>query len=151
VKKNQTLIVVGVVVAIVAISSLIFLSYGNFLPPPYKTGGTVRFTIIEGDPPSPLAGLNGSYYKSATTQWPVMKVALGDTVIITIENLNSSYEPHGFAIDHYLSAPGYTLSPGQTRTFTFVATKAGYFRVYCSIECSIHPLMQNGALYVASS
>lgn len=140
-------------VAILAIGTVAILSYeGEIKPPAHpNTGTTVYFTIIEADPPAALAGINGSYYKSPTVQWPVMHVHLGDTVVITVMNLNSSYEAHGLAIDHYLPSPGYTLYPGDKITFTFVANEAGYFRVYCSIECSIHPLMQNGALYVSSS
>jgi hypothetical protein len=150
-KERSAVIVVAIVISVVIIGSVaVLFDVGVFkAPTQLPPGKTVYFTIVEADPPSPLAGMNGSYYKSPTgPRWPVMNVTLGDTVVITIMNLNSSYEPHGFAIDHYLNAPGYTMDPGQVRVFTFLANEEGYFRVYCTIECSIHPLMQNGALYV---
>lgn len=149
--NTRTAIILAVIIVAIGVGAVVILSSGNFLPTHTQpTGATVHFTIVEADPPSPLAGLNGSYYKSPTLQWPVMNVTLGDTVIITVMNLNSSFEPHGFTIDHYVPTIN-SIAPGQVRTFTFVANKVGYFRIYCSIECSIHPLMQNGALYVSPS
>jgi FtsP/CotA-like multicopper oxidase with cupredoxin domain len=153
VKETHLVITIAIVIVVVVIGSVGILFSQGILKAPTQssTGKTVYFTIVESDPPSKLAGMNGSYYKSPSgPQWPVMNVTLGDTVVITVMNLNSSYEPHGFAIDHYLNAPGYTMDPGQVRVLTFVANVAGSFRVYCSIECSIHPTMQNGVLYVSS-
>ena len=112
------------------------------------TSQTVYFTIIENDPPNAMAGMNGSYYKGASTNWPIINVHTGDRVVITVIN-NASSEPHGFGIDHYEPSPGLTISPGQEQTITFVANQAGTFRVYCTIECSIHPLMQSGELIVS--
>lgn len=103
------------------------------------------FTIYESDY-GPEKGMNGSAYHNLTEPWPVMKVCVGQTVTIRVMNVNSS-EVHGFAIDHYFDS-GVALSPGESYTLTFVARAAGYFRVYCSVLCLIHPEMINGELQV---
>ena len=108
-------------------------------------GPTAKFLIVAADTGSPYAGFNGSYY--ATTQWPVMRVHLGQQVVITVMNCASS-EPHGFAITHYLDS-GIALSKGQMSVVNFTANERGTFRVYCNIFCSIHPYMQNGELVVS--
>lgn len=118
---------------------------------------TVYITIFEADRGF-MAGMNGSYYKSPSTNWPVVVVYQGQTVVIHVENLaNESSEPHGFAIDHYFDSPngqsgaaGVELAPSQSYTVTFVASQTGTFRIYCSVFCAIHPLMQHGELIVSS-
>ena len=118
------------------------------------TGANAYFLIVEGDYPSPYAGLNGSAYVPTTTQWPTMDVKVGQVVSIHVINCASS-EPHGFQISYYddIEQNGHsnlvTIPAGQSYDVTFTATKAGTFRVYCGILCSIHPLMQNGALVVS--
>lgn len=128
---------------------------------PKSTSGTVEhlanggngshayFLIVEADPPNPYAGINGSYYVSPTTQWPTMEVKLGQVVSIHVINCASS-EIHGFQVSYYddISKNLISVAPGQSYDTTFTATKTGTFRVYCGIFCSIHPLMQNGALVV---
>lgn len=147
--KNLSLVTVIAVVIIIAAGSVIGLSYLGYLKPSASSGGqVVHITIYEEDPPAPLAGMNGSYYKSVQTQWPIVHVHQNDTVVITIINTNSS-EPHGFAIDYY-EPGGVATSPGQSNTVTFVATRLGNFRIYCDVLCAIHPLMQNGELVVSS-
>lgn len=113
-------------------------------------GSHVYFLIVEADPPSPFAGINGSYYVSPTTQWPTMNVKLGQVVSIHVINCASS-ESHGFQINHYddIGKNLISIRPGQSYDVTFTADQAGKFRVYCGIFCSIHPLMQNGALVVS--
>jgi len=138
-------------IAIVCVGSVIALLHAGLIlnqpPPTSSTGQVVHFTIIESDPPDPLAGMNGSYYKPLGTQWPIIRVHLGDTVIITVMN-NNSREIHGFAIVHY-DDRGFSLAPGQQHTITFVANQAGTFRMYCNVFCAIHPYMQNGAVIVS--
>ncbi len=153
-QKTTRIIIVVLVVTVLAIGTVALLFYEGIIKPPTQSGSgkTDYFTIIEEDPPGALAGMNGSYYKNAAgPPWPVLQVHVGDTVVITVMNNKSSFEPHGFGIDYYLPSPGITLSPGQSHTITFVATEAGSFRIYCTIECSIHPLMQNGQLIVSAS
>jgi heme/copper-type cytochrome/quinol oxidase subunit 2 len=109
-------------------------------------GSTAYFTIIESDPGNNYEGMNGSAYH-LSTPWPVMQVFKGQTVVIHVINCASS-ESHGFAVAHYFVA-GTTVRTGQSYTLTFNANQAGTFRVYCSIFCAIHPLMQNGELIVS--
>ena len=109
-------------------------------------GPIAKFLIVAADTGSPYAGFNGSYYH-LTTQWPVMRVHLGQQVVITVMNCASS-EPHGFAITHYLDS-GIALSKGQMSIVNFTANEKGAFRVYCDILCAVHPYMQNGELIVS--
>lgn len=115
------------------------------------SGSHVYFLIVETDPPSPYAGINGSYYVPATQKWPVMHVQQGQVVSIRVLNCASN-EPHGFQVSFYdpESKSLNAIQPGGSYDVTFTATTAGTFRVYCSIFCSIHPLMQNGELVVSS-
>jgi FtsP/CotA-like multicopper oxidase with cupredoxin domain len=121
-----------------------------------SNNSTVYMTIYESDRGA-MAGMNGSVYKGATANWPVVSVKQGQTVVIRVENLaNESSEPHGFVIDHYFNSPvgnapaGVELYPGQSYTVKFVATQTGTFKMYCSVFCTIHPFMQNGELIVRS-
>ena len=66
-----------------------------------------------------------------------LKVNTGDTVII---QLVSTDVVHGLYVD------GYDISveadPGQTKTLTFKANKAGSFRFRCNVTCgAMHPFM----------
>ena len=143
------IVAVIVVIATVGVGSVIVFSYAGFLRPSSSSNSqVVDFTIIESDPPDPLAGMNGSYYKPLGTQWPVIRVHQGDTVIITVIN-NDSREVHGFAIVHY-DDKGFSTAPGQRHTISFVANEVGSFRMYCNVFCAIHPYMQNGELIVSS-
>ena len=136
-----------VLIATIGVGSIIgFWSAGSLKPS--SNGHVLYFTIIESDPPDPLAGMNGSYYKPLTAQWPIIRVHQGDTVIITVIN-NDSREVHGFAIAHY-DNQGFSLAPGQQETISFVANEVGSFRMYCNVFCAIHPYMQNGVLIVSS-
>ncbi len=122
-----------------------------------STNSTVYITIFEADR-GLMAGMNGSRYKSVGTNWPVVTVEKGQTVVIHLENLaNESSEPHGFAIDHYFDSPngqsgvaGVELYSGQSYTFRFVVSQTGTFRMYCSVFCTIHPFMEYGRLIVNS-
>lgn len=111
-------------------------------------GSHVYFLIVAADPPSPYAGFNGSYYVPTTQQWPTMNVKAGQVVTIHVINCASS-EPHGFQVQYYDDNTVIVIPVGQSYTVTFTANKVGTYRVYCDIFCSIHPLMQNGALIVS--
>jgi FtsP/CotA-like multicopper oxidase with cupredoxin domain len=137
---------VGLTIAFSFAGSLKLASNGQ-PSPPSSSSQVLHFTIIESDPPDPLAGMNGSYYKPLTAQWPIIRVHQGDTVIITVIN-NNSREIHGFAIVHY-DDRGFSLAPGQQHTISFVANEVGSFRMYCNVFCAIHPYMQNGELIVS--
>lgn len=111
-------------------------------------GGHAYFLIVEADYHNAYAGLNGSAYVPTTEQWPTLNVRVGQIVSIHVINCASS-EPHGFQISFYDENKINTVPAGQAYDVTFTATKAGVFRIFCGIPCSIHPLMQNGALIVA--
>lgn len=113
------------------------------------SGSHVYFLIIETDPASPYAGMNGSANVPVTAHWPVLYVKQNQTVSIHVINCASS-EAHGFQISHYDSEARSlnAIPPGGSYAVTFTATELGTFRIYCSIFCSIHPLMQNGYLVV---
>ena len=150
--RTSRVLTVIVVIVTISVGSVMAFWYAGFLSgqpsQPSSNVQVVQFTIIESDPPDPLAGINGSYYKPLGTQWPIIRVHLGDTVIITVIN-NDSREIHGFAIVHY-DDKGFSTAPGQQHTITFVVNEAGTFRMYCNVFCAIHPYMQNGDLVVTS-
>ena len=152
-QKSTRIVLAVVIIVIIAVGTVAVLSYEGILkfPTHNGTGKTDYFTIIEEDEPGALAGMNGSAYKNpGGSPWPVISVHVGDTVVITVMNNKSSVENHGFGIDHYLPAPGITLAAGQSQTISFVANVAGEFRMMCTIQCLIHPLMQNGLLNVTT-
>jgi heme/copper-type cytochrome/quinol oxidase subunit 2 len=111
---------------------------------------TRYFTIIASDD-----GYNDSvaHYQPGNSSWawPVMNVNRCDFVKITI--INTVTQTHGFSITYYaLGTLGKgTEIPGQqTLQFpTFQATKAGSFRVYCTVLCTVHYAMLNGLLIVS--
>ena len=111
-------------------------------------GTNAYFLLVAADPSSPFAGYNGSYYVGTSVQWPTMNVHLGQTVSIHVINCQS-HEPHGFAITNYDDNAIVAIQPGHSYDVTFIANKAGTFRIYCDIFCGIHPFMQNGELVVS--
>jgi nitrous oxide reductase len=100
----------------------------------------VHYTIIASE-----RGFNDSVDHSGS--WPVLNVALGERVNITVVN-EENVESHGFVVDHYMPG-GIVVGPKQSHTISFVADKAGTFRVYCNIFCLVHSFMQNGQLFVS--
>jgi hypothetical protein len=80
--------------------------------------------------------------------WPVLNVTQGQTVDITV--CNTDFQAHGFQVTYYYDSTIVTVVPGQILHVSFVATKAGEFRIYCNIFCSIHWTMQSGLLNVVS-
>jgi nitrous oxide reductase len=81
--------------------------------------------------------------------WPIITVEQGQTVNIAV--CNTDFQAHGFQISYYYASSIITVVPGQVLHISFVADKAGEFRIYCNIFCSIHFLMQNGLLNVTSA
>jgi nitrous oxide reductase len=78
--------------------------------------------------------------------WPILNVTQGTTVNITV--CNTDFQAHGFQVTYYYDSNIITVVPGQVLHVSFVATKAGQFRIYCNIFCSIHWAMQSGLLNV---
>ena len=94
-------------------------------------------------------GYNDSVLEGAgpTKSWPVVTVAQGEDVNITVCNADPS-QAHGFQIAYYYDSKIVAVDPGQVIHVSFVATKAGTFRIYCAIFCTIHLFMEYGQLRV---
>jgi hypothetical protein len=82
--------------------------------------------------------------------WPVVNVKEGQNVTIVVCNIDPG-EAHGFNIDNYYDARTVSVAPGQVLTVSFVANKAGMFRIYCNIFCAVHWAMQSGLLNVTQT
>lgn len=81
--------------------------------------------------------------------WPVLNVKLGQNVTIVVCNADPS-QAHGFQIDHYYVAQLVSIASGHVLRVSFIADKAGSFRIYCQIFCTVHWAMQNGQLIVSA-
>lgn len=134
-------IIVVLLIFGLGVGSVTAASFFGYLTLPGNANPTkVNFVIIITD-----QGMNGSRVHYNIDSWPIVNVAKGSLVTISVSNVDTA-EPHGFAVDSYET--GITLRPGDTVNVTFVADRAGSFRVFCSIPCSIHIYMQNGRLNV---
>ena len=72
----------------------------------------------------------------------VIRVNRGDKVIVHLTNIEQTRdELHGFAINSY--DINIVVDPGETKTVTFTADKAGVWAFYCTNFCSaLHQEMQ---------
>jgi len=72
----------------------------------------------------------------------VIRVNRGDKVIVHVTNIEQTRdELHGFAITSY--DINIVVDPGETKTVTFTADKAGVWAFYCTNFCSaLHQEMQ---------
>src|SRR6267143_2031663 len=132
-----------VIVALVAASLAAGGVFAIVLSPPPSpcsdaTGSIRSFTIIVD-----LTGYNRS--QSHNGSWPVASVQRCDNVVFTV--INNATQSHGFAVTYYSNA-GLELVGGAHQTLKFQATRTGQFQIYCTVKCSVHPLMQNGLLNV---
>lgn len=128
-------------------SGLVFVNqYGHVSHFP-QSGKTDHFTLYEADW-GQYEGINGSahHLSANVVNYPVLNVSLGDTVVIVVHNVNSD-EAHSLGIDHYYDK-SVLISPNSIVEITFVANKAGEFRVYCNIACVMMPFMTQGLLIV---
>src|SRR5712692_1100854 len=137
--RTSEIVIIALVTASLAAGGV----FAIVLSPPPATcssvTGTFRsFTIIVD-----LTGYNGS--GSHTGPWPVVTVQRCDTVVFTV--VNNDTQSHGFAVASYSNA-GLELVGEARQTLKFQATRTGPFKIYCTIPCSVHPLMQNGLLTV---
>jgi hypothetical protein len=132
-----------VIIALVAASLAVGGVFAVVLSPPPSpcsgvTGAIRSFTIIVD-----LNGYNGS--QSHSEAWPVVNVRRCDTVVFTV--INNDTQAHGFAVASY-SNIGLELVGGDHQRLQFQATRIGQFKIYCTIKCTVHYLMQNGLLNV---
>jgi nitrous oxide reductase len=121
------------------------------------TGGVLAAVLTP--PPSPCAGVTSSTHfftikvnlngyndsKFQTGSWPIITVQRCDNVVFNVINYDT--QPHGFAVATY-SNVGLEIVGGDHQTLSFQATRSGHFKIYCTIVCTVHYLMQNGLLNV---
>jgi hypothetical protein len=137
--RTSEIVIIALVTASLAAGGVFAIVLSPPPSPCSSVTGTVRsFTIIVD-----LTGYNGS--GSHTGPWPVVTVQRCDTVVFTV--VNNDTQSHGFAVASYSNA-GLELVGQARQTLKFQATRAGQFKIYCTIPCSVHPLMQNGLLNV---
>jgi hypothetical protein len=137
--RTSEIIIVALVAAALATGGVLAV----VLTPPLSPcsgiiGATRSFTIIVD-----LSGYNDS--QSQPGPWPVVTVQRCDYVVFNI--FNKDTQAHGFAVAYYSNA-GLELVGGDHQPLKFQATKTGQFKIYCTIPCSVHYLMQNGQLNV---
>jgi heme/copper-type cytochrome/quinol oxidase subunit 2 len=96
-------------------------------------------------------GYNDSVLQGAgpSKAWPVITVTQGQTVKITVCNVDDT-QSHGFQISNYFDGAIESLAPGKVLTLSFIADKAGTFLIYCAIFCTIHLFMESGQLRVSA-
>ncbi|SRR6266851_5909149 len=137
--RTSEIVIIALVTASLAAGGVFAIVLSPPLSPCSGVTGAIRsFTIIVD-----LTGYNGSKFQ--TGPWPVVTVQRCDTVVFTVVNYDT--QSHGFAVASYSNA-GSELVGGARQTLKFQATKTGQFKIYCTIPCSVHPLMQNGLLII---
>ena len=146
------LTIVGVLASSVVLAEGLRTSEGQAgaLPTIVLPSGCVRppggFLIIASE-----YGYNDSVLDGAgpSKAWPVISVAQGQTVDITVCNVDH-IESHGFQVGTYYDKTIASIAPGQVVDVSFVASQAGDFPIYCAIFCAIHLFMEYGLLRVSS-
>lgn len=119
----------------------------------YLTGASSQNPIAEGGPSdAPMtaqassASAEKEFYVEASRfkfEPNTIAVTQGDKVKIRAKSIDV---PHGFAIDEY--GINLYLTPGEEKTTTFVANKAGTFTFYCNLPCGVGHSAMKGKLIV---
>lgn len=135
-----SVVVAGSVALIVALIATGILPLQSSLSCRGISGSSRTFTIIANSD-----GYNQSRVVAGLGIWPVATVSRCDSV--TFKIVNTDTQAHGFAVGYY-SRAGLTIAPSQALSLSFVAVKAGQFRLYCIIICTVHDFMLNGQLNV---
>ncbi len=120
------------------------------LSPRWTVIGLLALLIVWLPNPIALAAATEQHFRIEASQFHYMPEAIqvhpGDHVTI---DLVSTDVVHGLYIDGY--DLNITADPGQTATLSFVADRAGTFRLRCSVTCgALHPFMI-GKLNVGSN
>jgi len=155
--STKNLILATLTIAGVLASSVVLVeglraseSAASALPAVVLPAGCVRpaggFLIITSQ-----YGYNDSVLEGAgpAKAWPVVAVNQGQTVKITVCNIDR-IESHGFQVGSYYDKTIVSIAPGQVVSVSFVASQAGTFPIYCAIFCAIHLFMEYGQLRVSS-
>ena len=111
------------------------------LAPRWIVIGLLALAIVFLPNPIALAASTEQHFRIEASQFRYMPEAIqvhtGDHVTI---DLVATDVVHGLYIDGY--DLNVTADPGQTATLSFVADRAGTFRMRCSVTCgALHPFM----------
>lgn len=111
------------------------LAYGLLVALAALAVGFAPFPSMQTVPPATrVVRIEASQFSYSPS---IVSVNRGDTVTIELE---STDVVHGLYVDGY--GVSVEADPGQTKTLTFVANRAGSFRFRCNITCgAMHPFM----------
>ncbi len=111
------------------------LAYGLLIALAALAVGFAPFPSMQPMPPATrVIRIEASQFSYSPS---VLSVNRGDTVTI---QLVSADVVHGLHVDGY--GVSVEADPGQTKTLTFVANRAGSFRFRCNVTCgAMHPFM----------
>jgi len=138
--RTSEIIIIAIVVTVLATGGVLAVVLTPPTSPCSGVSGTTRtFTVIVD-----LNGYNGSKFQ--TGSWPTVSAQRCDNVVFNV--INNDTQPHGFAVAYY-SNVGLELVGGDHQPLRFQATRSGQFRIYCTINCTVHNFMQNGLLNVS--
>ena len=110
------------------------------VPPPLNRTGTstVEISVTTKEVISEMApGVFINYWTfDGTVPGPFWRVRVGDTVVLTIKNDESSLHHHSIDL-HAVTGPGggaavTVVAPGETKTLTFTALNPGLFVYHCA-------------------
>ena len=127
--NKRTLTTIAIIAIVIVAGTYFGLVY--FFQTPCPSGTTLRsFTIIANDTTG---------YNNSRSHPFLMNTQKGDCVLINF--VNDSGQPHGLAINNYVT--GIIVQPGQTYTVRFQATKIGQFQAHEQIPSTINAWTDN--------
>lgn len=109
---------------------------------------TVQITLTTEEVTAELA--DGATYTfwtfDRTVPGPMLRVMEGDTVEVTLVNPSDSLNSHNIDL-HAVNGPGggaavTNVAPGETKTFSFTALKAGMYVYHCATAPPYHHIAQ---------
>jgi heme/copper-type cytochrome/quinol oxidase subunit 2 len=158
---RKTVLAAALVLGAVAAGALLAVFFSDLRTSPTQGSSTTYppYTNLPADCKKPEGGFlviaNENGYNDSSqhgallgtnVSWPIITVHVGDTVDIVV--CNADTQPHGFQVTGYFIGSKGTVAPGKVIQVSFLASKAGDYRFYCQIFCSVHFLMQKGLLRV---
>jgi nitrite reductase (NO-forming) len=116
------------------------------LPPPLQRRApqTVNITLETVEVVGKLAdGTTFEYFTfDSTVPGPMIRVRLGDTVVMTLRNASDSLFPHSIALGATVGGGGGAfvtqILPGEEASFSFKATAPGLFVYHCATPSIAH-------------
>lgn len=108
------------------------------------TPTTVEYTLVAKELTAEIAdGVSYRFWTfNGTVPGPLLRVMEGDTVKVTVENASDSEMPHNVDF-HAATGPGggapvTMVAPGESKTFSFKALKAGLYIYHCAAPPAWH-------------